>query len=136
MTRRPTIADIGKHGRIVTPALLERGRARMRPRARERQQPGRMNKTEAAYAAVLQARLQAGEIDHYEYEGVKLRLADKTFLTPDFLVIANGGIEFHEVKGFWEDDARAKIKVAASKCWWAKFIAVQRKRGEWVVEEF
>lgn len=29
-------------------------------------------------------------------------------------MLATGELEMHEVKGFWEDDARVKIKVAAS----------------------
>lgn len=41
-------------------------------------------------------------------------MADKTFYSPDFIVPALDCIEVHEVKGHWEDDARVKIKVAAS----------------------
>jgi hypothetical protein len=62
-----------------------------------------------------------------------LRLADKTFYSPDFAVLtkADGTLEMHEVKGFWQDDARVKIKVAAS-IYPFKFIAVKaqkRRRG-------
>jgi hypothetical protein len=50
----------------------------------------------------------------YRFEGVKLRLADNCFLTPDFAVmLADGRMQMHEVKGFWTDDARVKTKVAA-----------------------
>jgi hypothetical protein len=76
---------------------------------------GEMNKTEAEYAAVLDARATAGEVLWHKFEGLKLRLADNTFYTPDFAVMASDGvIECHEVKGHWQDDARVKIKVAAS----------------------
>jgi hypothetical protein len=48
-------------------------------------------------------------------------------------------IELHEVKGFWTDDARVKIKVAAS-IYPFKFMAVkprpQKVGGGWEVEEF
>ncbi len=75
---------------------------------------GEMNKTEAAYAEVLEKRKQAGEILWYRFEAVKLRLADSTFLSPDFFVMAaNGELAVHEVKGYMQDDARVKLKVAA-----------------------
>ena len=106
-----------------------------RPTPRCRPVPGRMNKTEQAYAAHLEMRKRAGEIADYRFEGLKLRLAEKTFYTPDFLVIAEH-VECHEVKGHWEDDARAKIKVAAHQFPWFKFIAIQRRAGRWVVEVF
>ncbi len=77
---------------------------------------GAMNKTEASYeATVLKPSFMAGEIAWYKFEGVKLRLADNTFYTPDFIVMmSDGAIQCREVKGFWTDDARVKIKVAAS----------------------
>lgn len=85
-------------------------------RGRIRRQPGEMNKLEAAYEQHLEERKQKGEIIWYAYEAIKLRLADKTFYTPDFAVqLANGELELHEVKGFWEDDAKVKIKVAAAQ---------------------
>ncbi len=99
-----------------------------------------MNKTEAAYAAELQARQVAGGVACYRFEGIKLRLADNTFYTPDFAVmLADGQMEAHEVKGFWRDDARAKIKIAADQ-YPFRFIAVTAKAkkagGGWSVESF
>lgn len=101
---------------------------------------GQMNKTEAAYAQHLEARKAAGEILWYRFEGVKLRLADNTFYSPDFSVLlADGTLECHEVKGFWQDDARVKIKVAADQ-YPMRFIAVKvrakKNGGGWDVEEF
>ena len=101
---------------------------------------GQMNKTEAAYGHHLQQLQTAGEILWHAFEGVKLRLADNTFYTPDFAVMrADGQLEMHEVKGFWQDDARVKIKVAASM-YPFKFIALKAKPkkdgGGWAVEEF
>lgn len=76
---------------------------------------GEMNKTETAYDTHLWAQRHTGEIQWHKFESVKLRLADNTFYTADFFVLAADGVlEVHEVKGFWEDDARVKIKVAAS----------------------
>lgn len=75
---------------------------------------GAMNKTEAEYAALLEARKAAGEVLWFKFEGFKLRLADNTFYTPDFAVLLrSGAMECHEVKGFMRDDANVKIKVAA-----------------------
>jgi hypothetical protein len=101
---------------------------------------GTMNKTEAAYASTLEARRFAGEVAWFKFEGVKLRLADNTFYTPDFAVmLADGTLEMHEVKGFWQDDARVKIKVA-SDLYPLKFIAVRLKLkkdgGGWALEDF
>lgn len=108
-----------------------------RTRALGRLPQGAQNKTEAAYEdRVLKPALLAGDIAWYRFEGVKLRLADKTFYTPDFAVMRrNGEIEIHEVKGFWTDDARVKIKVAAAQ-YPFQFIAVQRVKGEWKEERF
>lgn len=101
---------------------------------------GAMNKTEAAYAQTLQIRKYAGEIAWYRFEGIKFRLADNTFYTPDFAVmLADGAMECHEVKGFWQDDARAKIKIAADQ-YPFRFVAVRAKAkkdgGGWDMEEF
>lgn len=101
---------------------------------------GTMNKTEAAYAATLDGRRHAGEVAWFKFEGVKLRLADNTFYTPDFAVmLSDGALEMHEVKGFWQDDARAKIKIAAD-LYPMRFIAVKvrpkKEGGGWILEEF
>lgn len=101
---------------------------------------GQMNKTEQAYAIYLQQLLAVGGIQWFKFEGLKFRLADNTFYTPDFaLMKPDGQIEIHEVKGYWQDDARAKIKIAADM-YPFKFIAVKSRAkkdgGGWAVEEF
>lgn len=102
---------------------------------------GQKNKTEQAYELeVLKPAMQDGSISWYRFEGVKLRLADNTFYTPDYCVMrSDGTMEMHEVKGFWQDDARVKIKVAADM-YPLKFIAVKRQAkkngGGWGIEEF
>ena len=101
-----------------------------------RRQPGEMNRTEKAYAAHLELLRRAGDVLWFEFDAVKLRLADKTFYTPDFLVMrADDTLEVHEVKGFWEDDARVKIKVAAS-LFPFKFLAIKKDKAGWAVEAF
>lgn len=75
-----------------------------------------MNKTEQEYSYHLEAMVAGGRVLWFRYEGIKLRLADKTFYTPDFAVMmADGTIELHEIKGHWEDAARIKIKVASEQ---------------------
>ena len=110
-------------------------------KGRQRPTPGQMNKTEVAYAQHLELLKRADEICCYAFEAVKLRLASNTFYTPDFLVMAaDSTLEFHEVKGHWEDDARVKIKVAAEQFPMFRFIAVKpiakRDGGGWSVEGF
>lgn len=98
--------------------------------------PGRMNQTEGRYERdVLAVQKAAGEVVAWWFEAFKLRLADNTFYTPDFVVqLASGELECHEIKGHWEDDARVKIKVAAS-LYPFRFVAVQYKKKQWVIEE-
>lgn len=101
---------------------------------------GKRNKTEAAYEQTLEARRAAGEVAWFRFEGIKLRLADNTFYTPDYAVMLSSGLmEMHEVKGFWQDDARAKIKIAADM-YPFRFLAVRPKPkkdgGGWEMEVF
>lgn len=77
---------------------------------------GRMNRLESKYARLLAIRVAAGELLWWKFEPLRLRLADNTFYEIDFLVmLADGVLEVHEVKGEWTDDARVKIKVAAEQ---------------------
>ena len=99
--------------------------------------PGTMNKLETAYAAHLEWRKKTGEIQAYSFESAKFKLAPNTFYTPDFMVIADDDVmEFHEVKGFWEDDARVKIKVFAALFPFRVFAITRGKKGEWLTENF
>lgn len=105
--------------------------------ARLNHTPGKMNKLEADYALELKALREIKAITDFRFEAVKLRLASLTTYTPDFMVIGkNGEVTFHEVKGFWQDDARVKIKVAAEQYPWFHFVAVTRRKGRWETEGF
>lgn len=113
---------------------------RFKTRAKGHHKPGVMNKTEAAYAKALEIEKQAGLVAWYAFESIKFKLAKKTFYTPDFIVMrSDGSIEVHEVKGFWQDDAKVKIKVASEKFPF-KFIAVKQRAkkngGGWEVENY
>jgi hypothetical protein len=105
-----------------------------------RMKAGAMNKTEATYGLELEMRKRVGEVAWYRFEGLKLRLADGTFYTPDYAVmLEDGTMECHEVKGFWTDDARVKIKVAA-EMYPFRFVAIKaqpkKDGGGWAVEDF
>ena len=102
---------------------------------------GTMNNTEKAWADELMLAFNADEIAWWAYEPVKLYLTDgkKTSYTPDFMVRMNDGkIRFDEVKGFWRDDARVKIKVAAFRYPFFSFQAMSmlRKGKGWKIEQF
>jgi hypothetical protein len=104
----------------------------------KRRVQGEMNSWERDYASHLENEKHAGRVEWYAYEGIKLRLADRTHYTPDFAVLlADGQLEMHEVKGFWQDDARVKIKVAAEQ-YPIAFVAITRKRvsDPWTYERF
>lgn len=81
---------------------------------RERRKRG-MNGLESAYARQLEERKAAGYIDWYEFEPMRLKLADGTYYRPDFGVVRNGRLEFHETKGHMREAARVRLNVAADK---------------------
>lgn len=110
--------------------------------ARGRLKPGQRNATEAAYEQHLELLRRAGEIAWYRFEGIKLRLADNTFLTVDFAVMrTDGQLEMHDTKGspaIYQDDAKVKMKVAAEMYPFVFRVAFPRRKkdgGGWLVEE-
>lgn len=103
---------------------------------------GEKNKTEAAYGDHLEQRRLTGDVIWFRFEGIKLRLADNTFLTVDYpVMLANGQLEMHDVKGslgIYMDDAKVKMKVAAEMYPFVFRIAVPRpkkKGGGWDIYE-
>lgn len=111
--------------------------------AARKRKPGEMNKTEAAYDKFLAGELAAGRIAWYRFEAIKLRLADRTFLTVDFAVLpVDGGIlELHDAKGSpfaVAEDAKVKMKWAAQDYPFIFKLAFPRKvkdGGGWDIEE-
>jgi hypothetical protein len=107
-------------------------RTRFDHRALGRLPAGVMNKTESAYAEHLEWLKRAGDVLWWRFEGLKFRLADKTFLTPDFTVMVRSGlIELHDVKGFVMDDANVKIKVAADQ-YPFDFYIIRKNKSLWM----
>ena len=100
------------------------------------------NKTEAAYATLLEHRKVAGEIIDFEYEAQTLNLAravpgkrKKLTYTPDFLVVFPDRFEFHEVKGHMRPQALVRLKAAAEKFHWYQFVIVRDGGSQWEYEE-
>lgn len=105
-------------------------------RAKAYKKKGTMNKTEAAYAAILEDYKKAGDIRDYYFEAYTLKLGKDCRYTPDFAVILNDGeLEFHEVKGFWRDDAKAKLRIAA-RMFPHRFRCVQKSKSGWDITDF
>lgn len=88
-----------------------------------------MNKLEAAYQAVLEARKNAGEIIDFRYEPFKIRLAGNTTITPDFAVLTiDGMIELHDCKGFlFPEHNRVKWKVGVDQFPWFVWVLVRAR---------
>jgi len=119
---------------MFSPSAIRKGRASVL--AKGRLKAGVMNGLEKEYDSFLARRMMAGEVLWYRFESVTLVLADRVRYTPDFAVmLSDGMIEMHEVKGYWRDDAKVKIKMAADKFPF-RFVSIQKKRGNWEFEEF
>lgn len=99
--------------------------------------PGKMNKTEAEYALMLEVRKRAEGILYYGFEKVTLKIGDDCRYTPDFFVIMEGQdhetrLEFHEVKGpHMRDDSLVKLKAAATQFPWATFYLCRKTKDGW-----
>ena len=138
------IASCGEPVKSLAPAARKtaspREAATKALQALGRLRDGEQNATERRYEAHLEQQKQAGEILWYLFEGIKLKLAPKTFLTVDYAVMsASGQLEMHDVKGaraIFSDDAKVKMKVAADKFPFVFKVAFPKKRaGGWEVEE-
>lgn len=91
-----------------------------------------LNKTEAKYLDYLKSL----NPQWLGVQCIKLKLAKNTTYTPDFWAIDHLGVlHAREVKGFWRDDARVKIKVAARMYPWVRFTAATLVKQRWQHEE-
>ena len=116
-------------------------------KAHGRQRVEKKNKTETAYEAHLNLRKITGEVAWFQFEGITFKLGPDCRYTPDFpVMLTDGTIEIHEVKGKekrvkqsgevyaaprFEDDAKAKIAVAASMFPFV-FKVVYKVDGNWI----
>lgn len=99
-------------------------------RVRLKRVPGEMNKLEEAWSKHLEEQRKAGQIVRWEFEPLTIRLGRPACsYKPDFMVITDAGfVEFHETKGYMEEAANIRIKVAAEK--WPEFVfrLIRRRR--------
>lgn len=127
MSRKSSLAQ------VLLRISQKSGKSPVKAKGRTKSERGKMNGLESDWAVHLEA---DPEVIWWKYDACKLRLADDTFYVPDFLVqLRSGELQVHEVKGHWEDDARVKIKVAAS-IYPFLFVAVRRVDGRWEKEAF
>jgi hypothetical protein len=111
-------AEPEMHHRFVAANLSER------PNTDEE----KLNKTERAWLSHLR-------LLHYPWIGIQcitLKLGYDCRYTPDFTTIGpSGQLQAWETKGFFRDDAKVKLQVAARLYRWIDFVLVIRKDGKW-----
>lgn len=101
------------------------------------------NKWESEFAAILEDVKRLGKmaklfsagyvtIDWWGYEPLRLKLADGTYYTPDFVARSKAGdVIVFEVKGFLREAARVRFNVAKRLYPWMKFIMIRKVSGQW-----
>ncbi len=95
----------------------------------------KMNGLEREYAAHLESE-KGHSVVWWAYEAIRLKLADRTTYTPDFVVQrTSGALQIHETKGFLRDDASVKIKVAAAQFPFQFFLVRKSTAGWWDMKE-
>lgn len=95
------------------------------------------NRWERGYWEHLEARRAAGEIVDFRYECMTFKLGHDCRLTPDFMVLMpDGRIELHEIKGRREEDAMVKLRVFATVYpYWPLYIVTKdRPESGWQFE--
>ncbi len=100
----------------------------------------RMNKTEAEYDRILEAKWRRGEVQEHCFEGMSLswgrdpETGKPMWYTPDFVVWPTGGtLELHEVKG-GHIFSRDLVRFKGCRAEWGKhyrFVMMQKKAGAW-----
>ena len=106
---------------------------------------GKMTKTEAAFALILEARKEAGEILAWGYEDTSLRIVDASDTQksanyrPDFRIVhEDHSTEYVEVKrkATMNEASTLRLKMAASKFWPSKFTMAILDKGVWTYKTF
>lgn len=96
-----------------------------------------MNKTEQLRAIDLESMKRTGQIAAWWFEKWTFKLANDTRFTPDFVIQKpDGSLEVEEIKGFWRDDARVKIKVFVEQFPFPTRAYSKASNGSWDVETF
>jgi hypothetical protein len=91
-----------------------------------------MNGLERSFMERLRYAREQHTFMHIWREPFKLRLAGRTWYTPDFATVSSlEEVAFWEVKGHMRDDAAVKIKVAAESYPCFGFVLVVRVKRLW-----
>ena len=102
------------------------------PGVTEKPTPGPMNAWEKEHARDLFDRLMAEEISGYMFERFRFELGHNCRYIPDFVVMFNDGtFGADEVKGFFRDDAKVKLTVAARMYPQINFSLWTKGKGLW-----
>lgn len=140
--RRPA-APVQAAAPGVDVARLVRADAALRKfQAKGRLPKGTMNKTEAAYAELLEEQKRMGMVLWWKFHPLRVRLADNAFYEVDFLVMAgDGGLEIHETKGgYVTDKGQLKIRLCAEALPVFRMFKMsklsKKDGGGWKKEEF
>lgn len=95
--------------------------------------PGRMNKTEQKYSWILEGLKRTGIVRRWEFQGIRLKLADGAWYRPDFLLWkCDDTMECIETKGgFIREAALVRYKVARGQYPIFRFRMLQYKEKTW-----
>ncbi len=94
------------------------------------------SKWEAQYHQHLELLEKTKAIAWFGYECIRLRLADGAYFTADFPVLTtHGQLVMCEVKGFWREAAKLRVKVAAKEFPWLRIEVITKRDGQWVLLE-
>ncbi len=115
-------------GMALSRKLSESDKPAAKPLLRQKSGPA-LNKTEQAYLEHMRAHLATGSF--IEPHALTLLLGNGVRYTPDFIVSDTSGLWAYEVKGHMRDDAAVKLKVAAGKFTFIKFVLVWRNGAQW-----
>lgn len=92
-----------------------------------------LNKLESSFFEYLKNMYRTEDIVPH---GLTFLLGNNLRYTPDFACFFAHGIVLWETKGpFFRDDAKVKLKAAASKYHRATFYLVQKIEGQWRIEK-
>lgn len=141
----PVLASVADTGFKMTPALkaaVEEKPAREPKKERARGPNGEKYRSELErefHEWLKGPGKNAYASGYVEHEPTRLKLAERSHYTPDFVTADGfGRLYAWEAKGFWREAARVRIKVAARLFWWMEFIAVQKRKkkdgGGWELE--
>lgn len=91
------------------------------------------NKWEKAYIEFLDLQVKAGTIKRYYFNRINFWIGPTVWYKPDFFILMpDGSIEIHEVKGHEKRVGVNKFKTAAGMHPWATWRMVTLKNGNWV----